>query len=95
MWFQGALIPANVAVEDNRLSTDDDITSSDSETEQNDVASDENIVSRSESDDDWTFIAGVSHVYNCFMQWTLQYIKCSVAMDWLYLLYVWILQFIY
>jgi len=43
------LIPASVAVDDDRLTTDDDFTSSGSETEQNDVAFDENIVSRSES----------------------------------------------
>ena len=34
MWFQGPLIPANVAVEDDGLPSDDAITSSDSETEQ-------------------------------------------------------------
>ena len=45
MSFQGGLIPANGAVEDERLPTDDYITSSDSETEQNDEASDETIVS--------------------------------------------------
>ena len=76
-------------MEDDSLPTYDDITSSDSETEQNDVASDENIVSGNDSDDDWTFIVGVSHdlkIY--FMQWTLQYIICSLAMDWLYLPYI-------
>jgi len=52
MWLQGPLIPANVAAEDDRFPTDDDITSSDSETEQNDVPSQENIVSGSDSDDD-------------------------------------------
>ena len=57
----GALIPVNVAVEDDRLPTDDDITSLDNETEWNDVASDENIVSGSDSDDDWIFTVGVSH----------------------------------
>ena len=51
MWFQGPLVPANVAVEDDRLPSDDNITSSDSETEQDDVASDENILSGSDSDD--------------------------------------------
>jgi len=49
MWFHGPLIPANVAVEDDRLTTDDNIISSDSETEQNDLTSDENIVSESEN----------------------------------------------
>jgi len=44
------LIPANVAVKDNRLPTDDGIISSDSETEHNGVASDETILSWSESD---------------------------------------------
>ena len=34
MWFQGPLIPANIAVEDDGLPSDDAITSSDSETEQ-------------------------------------------------------------
>ncbi len=52
MWFQEPLIPPNVAVEDDILSSDDNITSSDSETEEDDVASDENIVSWSDSDDD-------------------------------------------
>ena len=52
MWFQGPLIPANVAVEDDGLPSDDAITSSDSETEQDDVASDENILSGSDRDDD-------------------------------------------
>ena len=37
------------------------MTSSQSETEQNDVASDERLVSGCESDDDRTFIVGVSH----------------------------------
>jgi len=46
------LIPTNVAVEDDKSPTDDDITSSYIETEQDDVASDENIVSGSDSDDD-------------------------------------------
>ena len=62
------MIPANVAVEDDRFPVDDDITSSDSETEQNDVAYDKNIVPGSESDDDWTFIAAVSldlKIYVC------------------------------
>jgi len=96
MWYQVPLIPANVPVEDDRFSTDDDMTSCDSETEQNDVASDENIVSESDSDDGWTFIVDVSHdLKRCFMQWIFQYIMCSLAMNWLYLLYVWILQFTY
>ena len=46
--LKGTLIPANVVAEDDRLTTDDDITASDNETEQNDVASDENIVSGSD-----------------------------------------------
>ena len=41
-----------VAVEDDILPSDDDISSSDRETEQNEVASDENIVSGTGSDDD-------------------------------------------
>ena len=40
--FLQDLKPQNVAVEDDRLPTDDSITSSDCETEHNDVASDEN-----------------------------------------------------
>ena len=52
MWFQGTLIPLNIAEEDDRLPSDDDITSSDSETEHDDVPSDENIVSGSDRDDD-------------------------------------------
>ena len=52
MLFQGPLVPANLAVEDDRLPSDDDITSSDSETEQDDLVSDENIVSGSDNDDD-------------------------------------------
>ena len=44
-------IPVNVAVENDRLQTGDNITYSDSEIEQNDVASDENMVSESDSDD--------------------------------------------
>jgi len=43
------------------LPTDDDMSSSDSETEQNDVASDETLVSGNDSNDDRTFIVGVSH----------------------------------
>jgi len=96
MWFQWPLIPVSVALEDDRLPTDDDITSSNNETEQNDVASDENIVSKSDIDDDWTVILGVFHdLKKYFMQWTLQYIICLLAMDWLYLLCAWILYFLY
>ena len=51
MWFQGPLIPTDVAVEDDSLPSDDDSTSSESETEQDDSASDENIISDSDSDD--------------------------------------------
>ena len=51
-YLQGPLIPANVAVENDRLPSDDDITPSNRETEQNDVTSDENIVSEGDSDDD-------------------------------------------
>ena len=49
--------------------TDYDITSSDSETEQNGVASDETLVSGNDSNDDRTFIVGVSHDFKrYFMQ---------------------------
>ena len=68
---QGPLIPANVAVEAEKLPSNDDITSCDNEIEQNDVASDENTVSGSDCDDDWIYIVDVSHD---FMQWTLQYV---------------------
>ena len=80
------------AVEDDRLPTDDVITSSDNETKQNDVASDQNIGSGSESNDNRTFIVGVSQVLKRYF---MQYVICSLVMDWLYLVYVWILQFIY
>ena len=58
MWFQEPLIYANVDVEDDSLTSDDDITSFCIETEQDNVASDENIVSVSDSEDDWTCIVG-------------------------------------
>ena len=75
-------IPVNVAVENDRLQTGDNITYSDSEIEQNDVASDENIVSESDSDDNWTFIIGVCHEFKrYFMQWTLKRITYSLGMD--------------
>jgi len=45
-------IPSNVALGDDRLVTDDDISSSDSQIEQIYVASDENVVSWSDHDDD-------------------------------------------
>ena len=85
-----------VAVEDDILPSDDDISSSDRETEQNEVASDENIVSGTGSDDDWISIVRVSHeLKRYFAHWTLQYFYVFLAMGWPYLLYVWILQFIY
>ena len=62
------------------LPTDDDITSSDSETEQNDVPSQENIVSGSDSDDDRTFIVGVSHDLKSYLCNELCNIS-SLAMD--------------
>ena len=56
MCFQWPLIYASVAVEDDSLPSDDDITSFVIETEQDDVASDENRESGSDSFDDLSCI---------------------------------------
>ena len=50
LWFQGPLLPSEVAVEDNSLQSDEELTSG-SESEQEDAGSDENILSGSDSDD--------------------------------------------
>ena len=52
MWFQGPLIYANGAVEDDIIPIDDDITLFGIESEKDDVASDEYIMSMSDSDVD-------------------------------------------
>ena len=52
LWFQGPLIPSDVAGEDNSLQSDDEFTSG-SESEQEDGGSDENILSGSDSYDNW------------------------------------------
>ena len=59
MWFQGPLIPPEVAVQVNELSSDDDSTSSDGDSEQEDEASDVNMLS-SESDIDLTAVVYVN-----------------------------------
>ena len=73
-----------MTAEDDRLPTDDDISSCNSETERDGVASNENIAPGSGSDDDLTFIVGVSQDSFCNERCN---ILCSLTMDSLYLLY--------